>query len=161
MRESTSRRSATRLGSPRRLFVALPVTAATREALQSHFGAATLKPDPAGYLEKDFAALLEIQCQECDRTFPVASSWNLVENALARNEKNPPQDCKLPHAGDAGDFTYGDAPWHDSDPDRKGQCGGTTMTTFVVRILQFYKRDVGDWIRLPEHEVYVGEQDQP
>jgi hypothetical protein len=109
----------------------------------------------------DFAALLEIQCQECDRTFPVASSWNLVENALDRSEKNPPQDCKLPHDGDAGDFTYGDAPWHDSNPEGKGQCGGTTMTTFVVRILQFYKRDVGDWIRLPEHEVYVGEQDQP
>jgi 3-hydroxyisobutyrate dehydrogenase len=41
------------------LDVAMPVTAATREALQSHFGAATLKSDPAGYLEKDFAALLE------------------------------------------------------------------------------------------------------
>jgi 3-hydroxyisobutyrate dehydrogenase len=41
------------------LEVAMPVTAATREALQSHIGAATLKTDPAAYLEKDFAALLE------------------------------------------------------------------------------------------------------
>jgi 3-hydroxyisobutyrate dehydrogenase len=41
------------------LDVAMPVTVATREALQSHFGAATLQRDPAGYLEKDFAALLE------------------------------------------------------------------------------------------------------
>jgi 3-hydroxyisobutyrate dehydrogenase len=41
------------------LDVPMPVTAATREALQSHFGAATLKPDPAAYLEKDFAALIE------------------------------------------------------------------------------------------------------
>jgi 3-hydroxyisobutyrate dehydrogenase len=39
--------------------VPMPVTAATREALQSHFGAATLQPDPEAYLEKDFAALLE------------------------------------------------------------------------------------------------------
>jgi 3-hydroxyisobutyrate dehydrogenase len=39
--------------------VPMPVTAATREALQSHFGAATLQPDPQAYLEKDFAALLE------------------------------------------------------------------------------------------------------
>jgi 3-hydroxyisobutyrate dehydrogenase len=47
------------LKAARDLDVAMPVTAATREALQSHFGAATLKPDPAGYLEKDFAALIE------------------------------------------------------------------------------------------------------
>ena len=47
------------LQAARDLGVAMPVTAATREALQGHFGAATLKPDPAAYLEKDFAALLE------------------------------------------------------------------------------------------------------
>jgi 3-hydroxyisobutyrate dehydrogenase len=39
--------------------VAMPVTAAAREMLQTHFGAATLKPDPEGYLQKDFAALAE------------------------------------------------------------------------------------------------------
>ncbi|HEY4775661.1 MAG TPA: NAD(P)-dependent oxidoreductase [Xanthobacteraceae bacterium] len=39
--------------------VPMPVTAAAREVLQSHFGAATLKPDPQAYLRKDFAALLE------------------------------------------------------------------------------------------------------
>jgi 3-hydroxyisobutyrate dehydrogenase len=39
--------------------VPMPVTAAMREVLQGHFGAATLKPDPKAYLEKDFAALME------------------------------------------------------------------------------------------------------
>jgi 3-hydroxyisobutyrate dehydrogenase len=39
--------------------VPFPVTAATREVLQSHFGAATLKPDPRAYLAQDFAALME------------------------------------------------------------------------------------------------------
>ena len=39
--------------------VAMPVTAATREALQAHFGAAQLQDDPEGYLALDFAALLE------------------------------------------------------------------------------------------------------
>jgi 3-hydroxyisobutyrate dehydrogenase len=47
------------LKAARDLGVAAPVMAATREAVQSHFGLATLKPDPAAYLEKDFAALLE------------------------------------------------------------------------------------------------------
>src|SRR5262250_1927327 len=39
--------------------VPMPVTAATREMLQSHFGAATLKTNPEEYLQKDFAALME------------------------------------------------------------------------------------------------------
>lgn len=47
------------LAAGRKLDVPMPVTAATREALQSHFGAATLHADPTAYLEKDFAALIE------------------------------------------------------------------------------------------------------
>jgi len=39
--------------------VPMPVTAAAREMLQSHFGAATLKPNADEYLQKDFAALAE------------------------------------------------------------------------------------------------------
>ncbi|ADZ69474.1 NAD(P)-dependent oxidoreductase [Polymorphum gilvum] len=47
------------LQAARELGVSVPVTAATREALQMHFGAAQLQPDPAAYLEKDFSALME------------------------------------------------------------------------------------------------------
>ena len=43
----------------RKFDVPMPVTAATREVLQSHFGAAILQKDPQAYLEKDFAALME------------------------------------------------------------------------------------------------------
>ena len=43
----------------REMDVPMPVTAATREMLQGHFGAATLQADPDGYLAKDFAALME------------------------------------------------------------------------------------------------------
>ncbi len=39
--------------------VPMPVTAAAREVLQSHFGAAILQKDPQNYLHKDFAALAE------------------------------------------------------------------------------------------------------
>jgi 3-hydroxyisobutyrate dehydrogenase len=39
--------------------VPMPVTAAAREMLQSHFGAAILQKDPKEYLERDFAALME------------------------------------------------------------------------------------------------------
>ena len=47
------------LTAGRELNVPMPVTAATREALQAHFGAATLKADPEAYLQEDFSALLE------------------------------------------------------------------------------------------------------
>lgn len=39
--------------------VPMPVTAATREMLQSHFGAATRQADPEKYLAGDFATLME------------------------------------------------------------------------------------------------------
>jgi 3-hydroxyisobutyrate dehydrogenase len=43
----------------RELDVPLPVTAAAREVLQSHFGAAMLQKDSQAYLQKDFSALAE------------------------------------------------------------------------------------------------------
>jgi 3-hydroxyisobutyrate dehydrogenase len=39
--------------------VPMPVTAAAREMLQAHFGAAQLQKNPEEYLQKDFAALME------------------------------------------------------------------------------------------------------
>jgi 3-hydroxyisobutyrate dehydrogenase len=39
--------------------VPMPVTAAAREMIQTHFGAAMLQKDPEEYLSKDFAALAE------------------------------------------------------------------------------------------------------
>jgi len=43
----------------REMDVPMPITAATREVLQGHFGAAMLQKNPKEYLEKDFAALAE------------------------------------------------------------------------------------------------------
>jgi 3-hydroxyisobutyrate dehydrogenase len=43
----------------REMDVPMPVTAATREVLQGHFGAATLQKNPEAYLQGDFAALAE------------------------------------------------------------------------------------------------------
>jgi 3-hydroxyisobutyrate dehydrogenase len=47
------------LGLGRDWDVPMPVTAAAREVLQTHFGAATREPDPQAYLAQDFAALME------------------------------------------------------------------------------------------------------
>ncbi len=43
----------------REMDVPMPVTAATREVLQGHFGTAMLQKNPEEYLSKDFAALAE------------------------------------------------------------------------------------------------------
>src|SRR5262249_48868277 len=47
------------LALAREIDLPMPVTAATREVLQAHFGAATLRADPEKYLAGDFAALME------------------------------------------------------------------------------------------------------
>ena len=47
------------LSAARGLGVPMPVTATTREALQGHFGMATLKDDPEAYLALDFTTMLE------------------------------------------------------------------------------------------------------
>jgi 3-hydroxyisobutyrate dehydrogenase len=47
------------LSAARRLGVAMPVTAATREVLQTHISSAGLRPDSAEYLGQDFATLIE------------------------------------------------------------------------------------------------------
>ena len=61
----------------REIDVPMPITAATREVLQTHFGAATLKSNPEEYLQQDFAALLE--------TMALASGMKLT----SENKKVP------------------------------------------------------------------------
>jgi 3-hydroxyisobutyrate dehydrogenase len=51
------------LTQARALDVPMPVAAATREAIQAHFGAAKFKADPESYIAADFAALLETVAQ--------------------------------------------------------------------------------------------------
>ena len=59
--------------------VPMPVTAATREVLQTHFGAATLQKNPEEYLQKDFAALME--------TMALAAGMKLDEREQERADR--------------------------------------------------------------------------
>lgn len=76
------------LSIARDLGVPMPVTSAVREVLQSHFGAAQLKPDPAAYLQKDFAALLETLALLAD--VKLESEKVAVSDGL-EPEKEPPR----------------------------------------------------------------------
>src|SRR5262249_46536079 len=73
--------------------VPMPVTAATREVLQTHFGAATLKSDPEEYLQKDFAALME--------TMALAAGMKLESE-----NKNVPTGLEHLRAGDRWQQRY-------------------------------------------------------
>lgn len=102
-----------------------------------------------------FVALLEIECQGCGQRFPVSASWDhgaafisLRASVSVREDwwKSP----VLPTAEDSGHFSFGDAPWHGEH-----QCSGTTMSTDVSRILEFWTRDGEpclEWRRRPEYE---------
>lgn len=124
------------------------------------------KPEHGGVYDH-FSALLEIRCQACQQPFLVAASWDTrdaMEALRVSHREDQPTDPDvmkpvLPTAESAGSFGYGDAPWHG---DR--QCGGTTMSTDVFRVVEFWTRMVDDnfegsgnpddfdWKRRPEFE---------
>lgn len=111
-----------------------------------------------------YAALIEIRCQGCGQTFPVAATWSVTAHIGSRYDDvvwdktghNPQPKSGLPKERDAGFCCYGDAPFHPLG----GQCSGTTMTTSVVRILEFWGREGIEEKRLAEHEVYIGEDEE-
>lgn len=71
-----------------------------------------------------------------------------------------PETPTLPTKEHSGWFAFGDAPWH---ADSLGQCAGTTMTTDVVRVVEFWTKDGGDhaldWQRRPEYEFEYQRED--
>ena len=108
-----------------------------------------------------FAALLTIRCQGCGRLMPVAASWSIRGNNAqwdADGRIIPKYRGGLPDNNSPGFCDYGDAPWHGDS----GQCSGTTMTTDVVAIAQFWQRnDKHEWERNQEHEFTYAIPEEP
>lgn len=75
------------LDAARRLNVAMPITAAVREIVQTHIGAASRHSDPDAYLDKDFAALID--------TMALASGMKLTPDNVA-----VPSGLELPEAAE-------------------------------------------------------------
>ena len=93
----------------------------------------------------DYAALLEIHCQACERPFLVASHFSKMQ--IFQNTKTTMAlediDGGLPTARDAGWFGFGDATWHGDENGGGWGCAGPTMTTSVYRIIEFWTKDGG------------------
>jgi hypothetical protein len=104
-------------------------------------------PDLCGVYD-DYGALLEIACQSCGRRFHVASGISGGFYRLRNDDRAP----VLPVPGNSGAFGYGDPPPHS---DALGRCPGETMSSDLVRVLEFWRRDGRDmtWRRDPRHEV--------
>lgn len=100
---------------------------------------AAFQPSACGVYDQ-YVALLDVACQACGQSFLVSDSTS--------DEAHPP---KFPTREDAGDFGYGDAPWHD-----EGRCAGITMNTVTRRVVEFWTKDGGpyksDWRRRPQYE---------
>ena len=92
------------------------------------------------------AALLLIRCQNCRTPFRVANSWawNLQETPRLSDTSVD----GLPNVG-----------W--GDPPNAGCCpAGPTMSSDPVKVLQFWKREQLEWMRCPELEVRLDDEDE-
>jgi len=94
-------------------------------------------------------ALIEVACQACGRRFLIAVTFD----GPALQELG--DRFRRPTHADIGSFHYGDPPSHGSE----GCLAGDTMNVESVRVVEFWEREAGEWRRLPEHEVYIGEPD--
>ncbi len=94
-------------------------------------------------------ALVEVACQACGKRFLVAVT--LDGHALEELGDR----YRRPTHGDIGSFHYGDPPSHRAE----GCLADDTMNVESVRVAEFWEREAGEWRRLPEHEVYIGEHD--
>lgn len=104
------------------------------------------RPDACGVYDQA-VALVEVACQMCQQRFAVAMARD--DGAVRGN------DYKRPSNGDLGSFRYGDPPSHGTPG-----CVGNSMTVESVRVLEFWEREKFNWIRRPEHEVYIGEHER-
>jgi hypothetical protein len=95
-------------------------------------------------------ALVEVGCQACTERFRVAVTFD------RESQRQVGDRYALPAAGNIGTFRYGDPPSHSRGADG---CVGNTMSSESIRVLELWQRDQQNWIRHPECEIYIGEQE--
>ena len=86
--------------------------------------------------------LYKICCQDCRQKF-------LVESHSTRTFYPEYKEHLLSLHVD--NLHYGDPPIH-------GGCAGNTMNCIDLKVIEFWSRINLDWVRRPEHEIYLEEQ---
>ena len=105
------------------------------------------RPEECGVYDR-VVALVEVACQACREPFRVAVTFD----QLSLHQLG--ERYSLPTTGNIGSFHYGDPPAHGAE-----ECPGNPMNVESIRVLEFWQRDQQAWVRRPEHEVYIGEQE--
>lgn len=95
----------------------------------------------------DQAALIEIKCQACERPMLVAASWGRTDATIGaiRRGEDVSSIKSLADFAESRDLRWGDPPNHN--------CGGDSMSSEPVRVVEFWDRISWEWERRPELEV--------
>ena len=102
-------------------------------------------PDEGADIYAKEIVLLRVDCQDCGHQFRVAMSWNETSQIL-RGFAPLSKNIKSLH--------YGDPPNIECCP------SGPTMNSEPRRTIEFWRREHGDWARVPELEGVVLDEEE-
>ncbi len=109
-------------------------------------------PDQLANIYADECVLLLISCQNCEREFQVgmsSSRSDVMREFWLQKEEVTEQRARqhsLTGQVESGVIHYGDPPNIECCP------SGPSMNCNDLRVLEFWRRDRGDWVRVPELE---------
>ena len=110
------------------------------------------EPDLVNDIYADEVALIKIACQSCGRRFQVAMSWSRMTKAAIAGERLSVRTPQL-YYGDPPCYSWYREIWDPIDAFKLRQCSGSTMTSENLRIMEFWKREECEWIRVSEFQV--------
>lgn len=105
----------------------------------------SFSPDATANIYATEIVLLKIRCQSCGRIFHVCMTWDPTAGVL---HKEAPLSVQIRDKT----IHYGDPPNVECCP------AGPSMNSEPDRVLEFWRREVGDAVRDPSLEVSVEEE---
>jgi hypothetical protein len=103
------------------------------------------EPSLCNNIYAEEAALLLIECAACHRRLKVAVTWDHIHKSFRGL-------TSLSDQIERGTIHYGDAPcWRLGE----SQCAGTTMNSNPLRVVEYWKRCFGTWMRNSALEIAI------
>jgi hypothetical protein len=99
----------------------------------------TFKPEDMPNIYAREACLMRIVCQGCRERFLVGLTPSFPINDIS--------DDRLQRQIEQGTIKYGDPPRHRYPGNRTQGCAGEMMTSNSLKIVEYWRKVNGDWIR--------------